>query len=102
MKKRKCVHYHYVGAYSLDTCSRNADPEKCKFNDTEFDCKDCPDFRTHTSGLERCPFCGGKPYLGLAYEYKNEWEIICQKCRVSMKAKGVKNVVKKWNSRKPL
>lgn len=95
-RKTTCVHYHYVGDYGLETCRRNG----LQHEELDFNCKDCPHFRTHTSGLEKCPFCRGKAYLDLTYEFKDEWEIICQKCRVSMKARGIENVVKKWNSRK--
>jgi Lar family restriction alleviation protein len=69
---------------------------------TDFNCKNCQDFITHNRGLKHCPFCGGKAYLDKTYELKDEWEVFCQKCFVSMKKRGIKKAVDAWNSRKPL
>ena len=95
MKKKKCVHYHYVGDYGLETCRKDG----LQNEKMDFDCKGCPDFRSHYSGLKKCPFCGGKAYLDLTYEFKDEWEVFCQKCHVSMKKRGIKKAVDAWNSR---
>ena len=69
---------------------------------TDFNCKGCRDFITHNRGLKPCPFCGGKAYLDKTYELKDEWEVYCQKCLVSMRKRGIKKAVEAWNSRKPL
>ena len=53
-----------------------------------------------TEELEKCPFCGGKPFLEMTYEFMDEWEVFCQKCFVSMKKRGIKNVIEAWNKRK--
>jgi Lar family restriction alleviation protein len=80
----------------MNVCSKDGTPN------CQFDCKDCQDFVSHTKGLKHCPFCGGKAYLDKTYELKDEWEVFCQKCLVSMKKRGLKKVVDAWNSRKPL
>ena len=95
MIKKRCVHYRWDGEYSQDLCLRDGQHVITKFN-----CKDCPDFITHNRGLKPCPFCGGKAYLDKTYELKDEWEIFCQKCLVSMRKRGIKKVVDAWNSRK--
>ena len=69
---------------------------------TTFNCKDCQDYITHNRGLKPCPFCGGKAYLDRTYDLKDEWEVFCQKCLVSMRTRGIKQVVEAWNKRKPL
>ena len=98
MKKKSCVHYHYVSDYGLETCRKDG----LQHEKLDFDCRKCPDFRNHYSGLKKCPFCGGKAYLDLTYDFMDEWEVFCQKCLVSMKKRGVKKVVDAWNSRRPL
>lgn len=97
-RKRKtgCVHYHYVGDYGLETCRRDG----IRNERMEFNCRNCPYFRTHTSGLERCPFCGGKAWLGVSYEFKNEWEVTCIRCHARIKAEGADKAAEKWNIRK--
>ena len=97
VKKKSCVHYHYVSDYGLETCRRPG----IKNEVLDFNCKNCPDFQTHTGGLEKCPFCGGKPYLEMTYDFMDEWEVFCQKCFVSMRKRGIKNVIEAWNKRKP-
>ena len=52
--------------------------------------------------LKKCPFCGGKPYLEMTYDFMDEWEVFCQKCFVSMRKRGIKNTIEAWNKRKPL
>ena len=69
---------------------------------TTFNCKDYQDYITHNRGLKPCPFCGGKAYLDRTYDLKDEWEVFCQKCLVSMRKRGIKQVVEAWNKRKPL
>ncbi len=96
MIKRSCMHYRWVGDYGMNLCRKDG----LKGERTEFNCKNCPDFRTHTSGLAKCPFCGGKAYLGSTYEYRDEWEICCQKCHATMRKCGIKNVIEAWNNRK--
>ena len=100
-KKRKttCVHYHYVGDYGLETCTRRGIGSGKE--ELDFDCSKCQHYRTHSSGLEPCPFCGGKPYLSQTYSYKNEWEVMCRKCHARIKAVGVDETAEKWNARKP-
>ena len=68
----------------------------------QFDCRNCPDFQSHTKGMKHCPFCGGPAYLEKTYEIMDEWEVFCQKCFVSMKKRGVKKAVDAWNKRKSL
>lgn len=97
MIKKSCVHYRWNGDYSLDLCMRGGEHAI-----TDFNCKDCQDFITHNRGLKPCPFCGGKAYLDKTYELKDEWEVFCQKCYVSMRKRGIKKAVDSWNSRKPL
>lgn len=96
MIKRSCIHYDYIGDYSMNLCRRDG----LEARRMEFDCKNCPDCRTHTSGLEKCPFCGGKAYLDRTYRHIDEWEIFCQKCRATIKKHGLKNVLEAWNNRK--
>ena len=95
--KTSCVHYRWDGDYSLNLCMRAGEHAI-----TDFNCKDCQDFITHNRGLKKCPFCGGNAYLDKTYELKDEWEVFCQKCYVSMKKRGIKKAVDSWNSRKPL
>ena len=97
MIKKSCVHYRWNGDYSMNLCMRNGEHPI-----TDFNCKDCQDFITHNRGLKPCPFCGGSAWLDRTYDLKDEWEVFCQKCLVSMRKRGIKKVVEAWNKRKPL
>ena len=96
--KTTCVHYHHDDYACVDVCRRDG----LRNEHLEFNCKNCPDFRNHYSGLKKCPFCGGRAYLDLTYEFMDEWEVFCQKCLVSIKKRGIKKAVGAWNKRKPL
>ena len=80
----------------MNLCMRNGEHPI-----TDFNCKDCQDFITHNRGLKPCPFCGGSAWLDRTYDLKDEWEVFCQKCLVSMRKRGIKQVVDAWNKRKP-
>lgn len=96
MKKKSCVHYYYDDYGCVDVCRRDG----LRNEHLEFNCKNCNDFRNHYSGLKKCPFCGGKPYLRQTYSYKNEWEVMCRKCHARIKASGADETADKWNARK--
>lgn len=99
MIRKNCIHYRYFGDYSLDQCFKDAGLPNFKV-ETEFDCRNCKDFRTKSGGLEKCPFCHGKPIISKEHDIGNEWRILCRRCRLEMRGEDVNTLVEKWNNRK--
>ena len=99
MIRRNCIHYRYFGDYSLDQCFKDAGLSNFKV-ETEFDCRKCPDYRTKSGGLKKCPFCGVAPIISKEHDIGNEWRILCRKCKLEMRGNDVNTIVEKWNNRK--
>ena len=96
MIRKNCIHYRYFGDYSLDQCFKDAVLPNFRV-ETEFDCRNCKDFRTKSGGLEKCPFCGSKPIIYKEHDIGNDWKIMCRKCRLEMRDENVNSLVRKWN-----
>ena len=90
------------GDYGLDLCKNPTKRGTGNCYATTFDCAKCGEYQNHTKGLENCPFCGGRPFISLSSGIKkDELEVTCHKCHVSMKNVNGRKLVASWNRRKP-
>lgn len=97
MIRKSCIHYEWFGDYSMDLCTNG---RKNKMIDgKECDCRGCRNYRTASSDLEKCPFCGGKAKIYCSDNYLGTWEVSCRKCGARMDSDDINIATKKWNRR---